>query len=388
MTSPVAEADRARDPAHFRRVLGQYPTGVSVVTALDGDGVPRGMVVGSFTSVSLDPPLVAFLASTTSQSYAQVRPAGRFCVNILAAGQEALCQVFASRDVDKFKDTPWHAAPTGTPILDDAVAWIDCETEVIHQAGDHDIVIGRVLDLDVASPRPSLLFFQGGYGSFSPHSLMLRDARFATQLRLVDKARPHMEAVAARTGTQVVATHCDGTELTLLATAGTATDPRITQVAIGQRLPVKAPIGIWWIAFADETDVTAYLADLEPTVRDRCRAVMAQIRERGFSLGLASVQDQVRTVLERNVTAGQERDAEALSRVTFDPDDYDLSRVATDAPVDDTTDVVSLWAPTLDTDGCTGLGFTIAGFSADTPLQFYADALLELTRDVTRLAAL
>ena len=115
--------------------------------------------------------------------------------------------------------------PTGSPILDDAVAWIDCRPEVIHSAGDHDIVVGRVVDLDVAAPRPSLLFFQGGYGSFSAHSLVARNARFASELQLLDRARPLMEAAAKRTGAQVVAIHCDGTELTLLASAGTASRP-------------------------------------------------------------------------------------------------------------------------------------------------------------------
>jgi flavin reductase (DIM6/NTAB) family NADH-FMN oxidoreductase RutF len=139
MTSAATVTDRPHDPAHFRRVLGHYPTGVSIVTAVDDHGGPLGMVVGSFTSVSLDPPLVAFLAMDTSRTYAQIKPAGRFCVNVLAADQEPLCRAFASRDVDKFADVNWHAAPTGSPILDDAVAWVDCETEVIHSAGDHDL---------------------------------------------------------------------------------------------------------------------------------------------------------------------------------------------------------------------------------------------------------
>lgn len=390
MTSPPAATGRPHDAAHFRQVLGQYPTGVSIVTALDSDGAPQGMVVGSFTSVSLDPPLVAFLPSATSKSYAQIRPAGRFCVNILAADQESLCEVFTSRGVDKFAQVAWHTSPTGTPVLDDAVAWIDCETEVIHQAGDHDIVVGRVLDLDVHSPGAPLLFFQGGYGSFSPHSLMLRDARFTAQLRLVDQARPYMEAVAARTGSQVVATHCDGTELTLLATAGAPTRPGTrSEAAIGRRLPVKAPIGIWWMAFADEPDVRAYTSGLKPDARERCHEVMAQIRERGFSLGLSSVQNQIGEVLNQSTRDGrsQERHISAFSRMAFDPGDYDLSRVPSDAPVRDAPDVVSLWAPSFDQEGHTSLGFMLAGFDADAPLQALADALLGLTRDVTRLAA-
>ena len=192
--------NRSQDPAHFRRVLGHYPTGVSIVTALDEAGTPLGMVVGSFTSVSMDPPLIAYFAMINSRTYAQIRPSGRFCVNVLAADQEPFCRTFGSRGADKFTGVSWHPAPTGSPILDDAVAWIDCETEVVHSAGDHDIVVGRVIDLNVAAPRPSLLFYQGGYGSFSAHSLVLRNARFATQLQLLDEARPRMEPSRRKPG--------------------------------------------------------------------------------------------------------------------------------------------------------------------------------------------
>ncbi len=166
----VATAAPSTDPQRMRRTLGQYPTGVCAVTALDAEGAPRAMVVGSFTSVSLDPPLVAFLPSRTSASWATIRPAATFCVNVLSAGQQPLCKVFASRSADKFAGVAWHPGPSGAPVLDDALAWIDCDVETIHEAGDHDIVIGRVRDLDVAASGLPLLFFQGGYGRFSPHS--------------------------------------------------------------------------------------------------------------------------------------------------------------------------------------------------------------------------
>src|SRR6478609_6347417 len=138
---PIDPAARAHDPQRFRRILGHYPTGVTVVTAIGADGTPEGMVVGSFTSVSLDPPLVAFLPASNSGSWARLRTAGRFCVNILGADHEQLCRQFAARGGDKYSGVAWTAAPSGSPIIDGAVAWIDCETETVHTAGDHDIVI-------------------------------------------------------------------------------------------------------------------------------------------------------------------------------------------------------------------------------------------------------
>ena len=117
-----AVAGRARDPGWFRQVLGQYPTGVSVVTAVAADGTPAALTVGSFTSVSLDPPLVAFLPAKQSTSWPKIQAAGRFCVNILAAGQEPLCRVFAAKAVDKFAGVGWRPAPSGAPVLDGVVA--------------------------------------------------------------------------------------------------------------------------------------------------------------------------------------------------------------------------------------------------------------------------
>ncbi len=212
---------RAADADWFRQVLGQYPTGVSVVTGIAADGAPAGLAVGSFTSVSLDPPLVAFLPATSSSSWPKIAPGKKFCVNILGADQESVCGAFASKAADKFAGLGWRPAPAGSPILDGAVAWVDCELEAVHEAGDHLIVVGRVVDLDIERPALPLLFFQGGYGRFSPHSLALRDTRFGVQLQLVDRARPLMEALAQRTGAQVGAAYCDGSELTMLASAGT-----------------------------------------------------------------------------------------------------------------------------------------------------------------------
>jgi 3-hydroxy-9,10-secoandrosta-1,3,5(10)-triene-9,17-dione monooxygenase reductase component len=157
------------DPARFRYVLGQYPTGVVVVTALDTSGTAIGMTVGSFTSVSLDPPLVAFLPDKNSSSWRALRASGeRFCVNVLSADQEDVCRAVAMRKTDKFHDIGWRPSPAGNPVINGAVAWIDCVTEQLHEAGDHHIVVGRVLHLQAGDGDTPLLFHQGAYGTFNP----------------------------------------------------------------------------------------------------------------------------------------------------------------------------------------------------------------------------
>jgi flavin reductase (DIM6/NTAB) family NADH-FMN oxidoreductase RutF len=158
---------RAFDAATFRRVLGHYPTGVCVVTATTPDGTPAGMVVGSFTSVSLDPPLVAFFPDKRSTSWPRIEQAGKFCVNVLARGQGDVCRRFSASGVDKFAGLSYQHSANGSPVLEGVVAWIDCTLEAIHEAGDHYIVLGRVVELDASHVDLPLLFFQGKYGEFN-----------------------------------------------------------------------------------------------------------------------------------------------------------------------------------------------------------------------------
>jgi 3-hydroxy-9,10-secoandrosta-1,3,5(10)-triene-9,17-dione monooxygenase reductase component len=161
-------ASPAIDQAHFRQVLGHFPTGVTVITATTSDG-PAGLAVGSFFSVSLDPPLVAFCAGKSSSSYPKISEAGHFVVNVLADDQEDVSRVFASKGADKFAGIGYrHGAATGAPVISDVLAWIECDIDVVHEAGDHWIVVGRVLDLGVAHEGGPLVFFRGGYGSLAP----------------------------------------------------------------------------------------------------------------------------------------------------------------------------------------------------------------------------
>jgi flavin reductase (DIM6/NTAB) family NADH-FMN oxidoreductase RutF len=152
----------------FRRVLGHFPTGVVIVTAID-DGAPVGMSIGSFTSVSLDPPLIAILPAKTSVSWPRIAAAGAFCVNVLHARQEALCRTFATSGADKFAGVRWRPSPSGAPVLAGTLAWIDCSLEQVVEAGDHYIALGRVRSLDLSADQATepLVFFRGGYGTIS-----------------------------------------------------------------------------------------------------------------------------------------------------------------------------------------------------------------------------
>lgn len=153
------------DGARYRQVLGHFPTGVSVVTAVH-EGRPVGMAVGSFTSLSLEPPQVLFCAALTSSTWPKIREVGRFCVNILHEDQEGVSRAFASAAADKFEGLGWKHGANGAPVLDGVLAHIECDVGQVVTSGDHDICVGEVTALDVDREGGPLVFFRGGYGGF------------------------------------------------------------------------------------------------------------------------------------------------------------------------------------------------------------------------------
>jgi flavin reductase (DIM6/NTAB) family NADH-FMN oxidoreductase RutF len=152
------------DQARFREVLGHFATGVTIVTALEG-GQPVGFSCQSFAALSLDPPMVVLAPARSSTSWPRIRAAGSFCVNILGEHQEAVCRAFAISGGDKFSGVGWRPGITGAPVIDGSLAVVECELGEIFEGGDHEIVTGRVVALDVGDGGP-LLFYRGGFGRF------------------------------------------------------------------------------------------------------------------------------------------------------------------------------------------------------------------------------
>jgi 3-hydroxy-9,10-secoandrosta-1,3,5(10)-triene-9,17-dione monooxygenase reductase component len=153
------------DPATYRTVLGHFATGVALVTAADGDE-PVGMACNSFTSVSLEPPLVLFCAAKSSTTWPRIQAAAKWAANILAEDGEEVCRLFAQKGADRFAHVAYTTSRSGAPILDRALAFVDCETVAEHDAGDHVVVVGKVLELGYAPEGKPLLFYRGGYGRY------------------------------------------------------------------------------------------------------------------------------------------------------------------------------------------------------------------------------
>ncbi|MGP4029189.1 flavin reductase family protein [Actinomadura sp. 3N407] len=156
------------DPTEFRRVLGHFATGVAAVTGIDVDG-PAGLLVNSFTSVSLDPPLVAFCVGRDSVSWPRLNAGRRLCVCFLAADQRDLARRLAVSGAAKFHGVSWSPSPSGLPVVDGVLAWLECAVEAEYTAGDHVIVVSRVNLLswpdDKARAGP-LVFYRSGFGRF------------------------------------------------------------------------------------------------------------------------------------------------------------------------------------------------------------------------------
>jgi flavin reductase (DIM6/NTAB) family NADH-FMN oxidoreductase RutF len=163
--SPSAPRPLPPDAATYRTVLGHFATGVVIVTAIDGDE-PVGMAANSFTSVSLEPPLVLFCAAKSSSTWPRIETSGKWAANFLAEEGEEVCRLFAQKGADRFARVAYAPGRTGSPILEDALAFVDCETIAQHDAGDHVIVVGRIVELGYQHEGKPLLFYRGGYGRY------------------------------------------------------------------------------------------------------------------------------------------------------------------------------------------------------------------------------
>lgn len=161
------DAARKEQSARFRTVFGNLPTGVVVVTGNDRTGNPHGITIGSFSSISLDPPLAGFFIAGTSRTWPLIAETGRFTANVLSASQADICWRFA-KDVaegSRFGDLSTSVSANGCPVLPGVIAIVDCAIVETHRVGDHDLVVGTVTDLRVLDPvQPAMVFFRGKTG--------------------------------------------------------------------------------------------------------------------------------------------------------------------------------------------------------------------------------
>ncbi|MGN5734739.1 flavin reductase family protein [Arthrobacter psychrochitiniphilus] len=274
------------DPGLFRETLGQYPTGVAVVTATADDGSPVGMVVGTFSSVSMNPPLIAFFPMKTSRSFAQLRSASTFCINVLASDQEPLCRTLATGGANKFEGVQWRPGPLGSPILEGAAFWIESSLEEVREAGDHYIVLGRVQEFAVERSTLPLLFFQGGYGRFTPRSLVATPSPELIQAaQLAETIRAQVEELSHkhRVNCSVLAKIDWDAVQVLTANHGPAADT----LPLGNRQPIIPPLGAAFLADSPSPEIEEWLhraTDDSQERRDLNLNLLQKVRDRNYSI--------------------------------------------------------------------------------------------------------
>jgi flavin reductase (DIM6/NTAB) family NADH-FMN oxidoreductase RutF len=171
------------DPRALRNAFGCFPTGVTIITTRQDDGTPRGFTANSFTSVSLDPPLLLVSIARSATSLPVFEAAGHFAVNILGDAQRAVSALFAGRSPEKFTRTAWRPGAQGAPLIDGCLAWFECARRQMVEAGDHVVLIGEVVDFAAGDGNP-LGFLRGAYVSHALEQQALDAAAGAEVFRV------------------------------------------------------------------------------------------------------------------------------------------------------------------------------------------------------------
>ena len=355
-------------PQEFRRALAHYPTGVAVVTAVGRDGTPVAMVVGTFTSVSLDPPLVGFLADNTSASWQGIKAAGHFCVSVLGAGHEHVCRAFATKAANRFEYAT-ELTPTGRPRLKDAALWVDCEIDKVLPAGDHDFVLGAVRHIGVGEEGGlPLLFLRGGYGAPKIASLQAEAPGLGPVLRLADAVRPEVEGVARELGVECIVLATVDRDVVMVAAAGIESAVGSSRTHVGSSFPLAAPLAPVFLAWASLEEQGRWIAEGTRLAGEDVTSVAMEaldaVRSRGHEIATGrDVSGRFRRVVLGELGSLNDTDP---------PEFHDVVKAVVERrdpamtqPLDQLTDVVALMVPVRDPSGRVVLSVGIIGFSGE-----------------------
>ncbi|WP_120003499.1 flavin reductase family protein [Nesterenkonia muleiensis] len=275
------------DSSKLWEATTHYPTGVAVVTAAPSNGERVAMVVGTFTSISLEPALVGFFASMESTSYSRLRDCDVFTINVLSHAQEDIARALSRKDVsDKLQDIPCHESPLGAPLIDGAVAWFECRIASSFGIGDHDLVVGALQAMDVPNPVLPLLYFQRSLGQYRSKSFVISgEEALLPAVSAVERARSLLEELAAELQREVVVFTRLGEEVIAIASAGE--QPNRKTSLLGRRFPFAPPFGALLLDSEEETKawIDRARSGSEPA---RWRDRLSRLRERGASLAMLS----------------------------------------------------------------------------------------------------
>lgn len=367
--------------AWWRTVLGEYPTGVALVTSTDESGDPVSMIVGTFHAVSEDPPMIGFLPRVGSRTFGQIRANGTFSVSVLGSKHEMLSRALGSAREGGLDLAEWVRSRHGNLRVADALAWFDCTLEAVHPAGDHSVVLANVLDYGAGSGRGGLplLFLRGGYGTFSVPSENFDVADLSTKLRMGDRLRQLMMELAHEHDTGVLLGAVTGDSVLVLAEEGPGQrDP--DEREIGFSFPFAAPMSPVFAAWASEERVKQWLEGARHLIgavdRPAFSRQLEEVRSRGYAVSAG------RTMVDRfdEVIAGGGTRDELVSLWRDLQDDNDSG-------AEHSEDLSSIQIPVFDERGHAVMEvvLTTPPFGDPDRLSMLLDAAFDVARTSTQL---
>ncbi len=378
----------------WRTALGEYPTGVTLITSTDPEGQPVAMVVGTFVAVSQEPPLIGFLPDTGSTTFPIVSANGRFSASVLGSEHEALCRAFARKDPDRFKLGEWVTAKSGIPRLRDALVWFDADITSSVPAGDHSFVVGAVEDFGVGdgSAGMPLLFLRGGYGSFTVPTAGIDPDSLVAQIRAAEIAGPLVRHLASDLRAQVmVSTVAQDAVVVLDETSssplqGTSVEEGQAPARPRTKFPFAAPLAPAFVAWNDDHRRATWIENSRHLIGSVDRPALASllqgVRERGYAVstgqGIAALFEDL--VTEQGTTRAS---YSALWRSVAEQN-AETARHPHGVP----EEVSSLQAPVFGPRGDVELVLNLSGFDpllAQDQVEHLGARLLTVCREITAL---
>lgn len=272
-------------------VLGTYPRGVVVLTALSAEGELAATVTDSFATVSTSPPVISLAVPKSSPGFAHILDSGTFCVNVLAIDQESLCRRMGSEvRSNRMDGVEWRPSPAGSPILAGVVSWMDCSITAVADGDSSHLVIASITGLEVERDVMPLLHFQRGYGTFAAGSLVTsHDGEYADYGTLVDSARDSIELLARDLGVECSVIARVGEDTVFVATSNHSALGRPTR--LGMRSPILPPLGCLFVDAPGAPTAEEWLNRLGTdadgmALRTLARQQLDRVRRRGWSISL------------------------------------------------------------------------------------------------------
>lgn len=274
----------------WRTVLGEYPTGVTIITSVDLDTNDKvGMVVGTFSAVSENPPMISFMPSKGSRSYATIAANGRFTANVLGAGHEGLCRAFGRGLEEKFDLAQWVTNEHGISRLVDAVSWFEAKIVKIVDAGDHDIVLAEVEGFGVGNGDAGmpLLFLKGGYGSFTVPQLEFNVQGFGSQIRQAEAIRREISELGEELNTECYIAGLTQGSIVVLSGVNLG-GHTLGHETVGQSFSFAAPVASVFVAWGSSERQKTWEENsrflLGEVNRPLINEMLERVRNRGFSV--------------------------------------------------------------------------------------------------------